>query len=1544
MADCIVNISGDSPPTTLESQTTLSTELQAPLIAVSSSPSTIAISEVSELSTPPIAYRWYLQESEDGSSSTERSLTLDEEYREPVNITASKKLTKWKIPLPPELVKGTLHDIVLGVSTQKVNLDAIESILIRLEESAGDFQGSESEVIKPHELKRLSASDGLYVDKNSEKEAHGQEAERDITVFRWKLFNQSHGLDNGVSISVEINTWPELPLEYGSLDLHFVELCADSTALYKADPFFREHCPHSSWLVDVNRSGCPDYDSLTKLPKQVRCSSYSGDGRFAAIKTLAGDNEFLEVWDLMDYEVATVLGGDGSEGTEKFMVKPHRATPVAWIPIPKRDTDISISWDGSFVAVMETEKPEATEDDKEDPPPVYQSMFTVYKCSRNGNGASEKPCSRMSLVRHDVGRTCPGLRNYIGDGVFHMIDNSNPHPKDELFVACDGITINIYSTFEDWNLQRSIVMDSAFASRCEHFDMACTMSKQLRGRYLVTTNDTVAFTFDIDLGTLVSFSTAVPRVQVVYMNYYSSVSADGLLVAIPGYRHVDVYRTQTWTLQGSYVFDEVEPDERVVHVTFTDSDRLLYVMVGLNERRLWHRRPGYILDVERGSVVGRVAPDGSNSVRSARLDGSDQGLIMRGYTKLWYMRLEDRRTHRSPTGDVSRCTDHCNHPDSVHSGVEEGTSPCGLRLKVQKTDTSIGSQLKRDKRSSVTVTMTHPTTTQVKKMVVPLPRLFTLEQAAFFADCRYLVVVADGTFMAWSVPATFEGDFRLQMILQGEFNKEWTICPHGIVFRSSDEGEEGRHHVGFVKEPCTKPLASGFMIGISKAIQFYELADVGLRQDILRYYGRHINTYPDKDDESWNVLNLCALFWDPEGHHTVCNFTKDLLSFPGVRWVPLYSMSIELNPLATFLTKAETEPLANVGAQIIVDYCLRQAKAMQDPHFLSPILQCLPSLVDSKQLYSEMAQTIYRELAFFPSQGRDFIVANHTLINPWTFRWKFWQTYPWGLHQYRDQVLQFNAKNIPNPPKGNFTRDIFQASFDLLWHKAEDAGSQDSSDGSKGAATAKNLFSWPHAIWTMVLRKCKLRYNTTIQCYPFELETLDNPALMALVEYKWNTIGFKYWFVRFLGQMCYYIMVLTAIFLQIKRGPDIAEEHNGRIDLGLESLFVAIIVVAFVFLWLEFVQLLKDKQAYIRSVYNMVDLLVFLLPLAGAINQILIIQGVVELGLNPGLLSFSVLFIFLHFLFELRVFQAVCHFVSIIIRAIYAIRVFFFVFAGGLLAFSIAIVHLYHVCTSSDCSYYMEGFTSNLLRAFSMTYFMMGGNYDPVENGFAGNNFAFHMMMIVFFFFTVILMLNVLIALINNAIDDGDQTWQLDWLEYRMRYVESAENMSYDIPGFREKHNHYPDTIYYTGTPQQVREYQKKTMQMRDDSAPGTLGLEGDSQQQPESIVAATATAVIVTATPPVHAALGEEEEEEEGEEGGNLLQKKGLLAADLSVAQMVETKLRNQFESERASSEKQIGELQQQLREQQDMMKEQQKTLKEQQQVLMQILSKLER
>lgn len=49
------------------------------------------------------------------------------------------------------------------------------------------------------------------------------------------------------------------------------------------------------------------------------------------------------------------------------------------------------------------------------------------------------------------------------------------------------------------------------------------------------------------------------------------------------------------------------------------------------------------------------------------------------------------------------------------------------------------------------------------------------------------------------------------------------------------------------------------------------------------------------------------------------------------------------------------------------------------------------------------------------------------------------------------------------------------------------------------------------------------------------------------------------------------------------------------------------------------------------SIYNFVDLVVFGLPLAGSINQLCIIWGNTPPGGNPALLSFSVLFVFLHF-------------------------------------------------------------------------------------------------------------------------------------------------------------------------------------------------------------------------------------------------------------------------------------------------------------------------
>ncbi|KAF9280663.1 hypothetical protein BGZ88_012049 [Linnemannia elongata] len=1457
MTDYIVDISDDSQTTTLASY------ISSPSAEVHASSSTgssnsIGDTELVESSSSINAYRWYPQESLGDSSATDRVLTLSEEHHPSVKIDASKKLTSWLIPRPAEHKEGAFYDIVLGVSTRNLNIDSIESILVgfdQVQSIENDFEndGFECEVIQPHELKRLSSLGSLTEDN-----------EKDPKVLRWKLFNRYYGYKDGVRVSFDFSTWPELPVEFGFLDLHFVELCIDSPTLYKTDPLYREHCQHASWLIDVNRSGCPEYDRLTEELKRVRFCRHSGDGKIAVIKTVVGEAEYLEVWDLENHDPASkstryfkeergVLIADNNDGSERAPLKPYCAMPIAWMPLARGEVDFSLSWDGSLVAVMEIQQPVAEHDKvNEAPAKPHRSLFAVYKCGRHNDGTSPKASSSNTFIRQDVERTCQGLREYKGSGIFHMVDKSNPDPKDELFVTYNGQFIDVYSAFEDWTPRRRIAMDSTIVDSVQSTSVfSSVINNQLRGRFITTCSESVAFTFDIVLGTLVSFTSVPSFEELAFMSACASMSEDGSLIAIPRFRGLSIYRTETWTLHGSYDFHDIGPEECVSSVQFVCDDSILSVCVAPTYNFYLQTRPGYLLDVTTMKRVDRVAPDGSECWIVKHMDGSVQGLSYLGNTTVRHMRLEERAYHSNPKSPT-RCNGQCQDPNLHDQDDIEGTSASGLHLKAETTETYIGSHLKREKRSSLTVTMTDTTSSLAKKMVVPLPDGAVIHKKSFVSAYRYLLVEAFGTLMVWSVPTTFDGDFRLQVILDVPVFYDFWICSHGYI--RYQYGEEGDIEIlNHIAHPISNTATNFFLDGLRTAVDIYEFAEPGVKQDILRYYGEYLNYYPLPGDLASNILVRTANLWTPSSRKILYDFFKNLLSLSSVRWVPLQEMTIEINPVAILLEPASWDSMAMGLLEITIDYCLHQARVEKNRQFLLPILQCIESLVDPKQQYSDLVRKIYREMAYFPAQGREFIIDHHALASPLEFQWRFWRPYPWGLHQHKDQVLQLDLDGTPKPPKSNFTRDIFQASFNLLWRRPEDEESQQEPNQRGEEALVQTLFSWPQAIWKMVLRKCKLRYNTTVECHPFELETLDNPALKALVEFKWNTIGFNYWLIRFLGQVCYYILVLTAIFLQIygKQEQDAPKEGEKKSNLGQDGLFISIIVVAFIFLWLEFVQLLKDKRGYIRSIYNLVDLFVFLLPLAGAVNQFLIIRGVIEKGLNPGLLSFSILFIFLHFLFELRVFQAVCHFVSIIIRTIYAIRVFIFVFAGGLLGFSIAILHLLHGCDVEKCSYFTDGFSNNLFRAFSVTYFMMGSNYDQVEKGFTSDSFAFHGMMMIFFFFTVIVMLNVLIALINNAICDGDQSWQLDWMEYRMRYIESAENMTYDIPGFRENHNYFPDTIYYTATGQRVRDYTKETQRLIDEAGRSSVSETTTALTTP--VVATSVTTVVES---PVSAAV----------------------------------------------------------------------------------------
>ncbi|KAG0040379.1 hypothetical protein BGZ83_002554, partial [Gryganskiella cystojenkinii] len=139
----------------------------------------------------------------------------------------------------------------------------------------------------------------------------------------------------------------------------------------------------------------------------------------------------------------------------------------------------------------------------------------------------------------------------------------------------------------------------------------------------------------------------------------------------------------------------------------------------------------------------------------------------------------------------------------------------------------------------------------------------------------------------------------------------------------------------------------------------------------------------------------------------------------------------------------------------------------------------------------------------------------------------------------------------------------------------------------------------------------------------------------------------------------FYVLVITAMLIQIYT-PD---------HISLMALFGVIAGMSSIFIILEISQLSNHPRRYYSLLlYNSVDIAAFALPLAGCINQFKIgssINNQNDLeprGPYPWFFSFSILFIALHLLFELRVNKDVCQFVTIIVQIFGKIKIFFVIF------------------------------------------------------------------------------------------------------------------------------------------------------------------------------------------------------------------------------------------------------------------------------------------
>ncbi|KAF9952386.1 hypothetical protein BGZ70_000617 [Mortierella alpina] len=1180
-----------------------------------------------------------------------------------------------------------------------------------------------------------------------------------------------------------------------SFDLHYIELASPkfkSAAGVKDYILWGEGKPDQ--FIRVGAHTATD----AKKPISIAAYDFSVFGTYAATLYFTADEAHIDVWDLRTSSQLDSTGKPQAITTPlahtSFAVSTQLTTYDA---LCKAELQVSISSAGSQVVMGYV-------DESEHAVPLH-----IYRCSPTA--PADRDLSEPWELEK-VPMTCESLHNYFGYGSFHISDMDDSKAENERYFTFNGTEFDVYSTDGEWVqlYSLSLGVDKDPLDGAE-FDLYSTdgewvllhspslgvdkdplirrtnmasLREGLRGRYFAWTGDKGGVSiWDFETG---KFVTAI-LIPEDTGNVRAALSADGSMIAISVNGSVQIHDVVSGIKLG--VYKAGSRDDNELEVVF-GQDHFMALNSALSLNGDKHIDAHSIIRVHDMSIVKthivywQYETEFPTSVDPVFAYSQEATLNIKRIQNLL------TPTEIGDCGPDHACgLQHTPVDLFYNSWTGQYMSSVGTIFNVEADyKYSRGSYFRELAITNSSV-----------KATISLGPAAKDYQGFFMAESSQLVLIMNGFLQVWHLPSKTDQLFELVHVeafvkASEAHTKDSCItevlsaqsCEHGrrfsvefnpIKWVRGLDGEEIKYDSDS-EEPqmLIFPRAAGdtfsktekyrFENGIVSLFDTYADSGPNIKEAVIRFLVNHIR--PSMAQTISSLVILCRS-WKPAN--------RVIFEYPTV-----------------------------LGAcKVIMNYCVSHAVGSMNLSFLSPLFQ---SMSDIMGLFPEEALECLGKIAYIRVRRREYILENHVVAHSPRLRLQLWKSPCHSLDQIKDPVMQLHVTT--EPPRirvDTFTRPIFMASFDALWqYKDIDETKKDVLE----EAMLTRQTTWWKTLYHIIRLKFHLKTHTYVECHEFSLEYFDNPAIAALVAYKWNTIGYAYWASRFFFQCIFYVLVVAATLMQVYH------EHVERSQL--EGVFIAIVVVAAVFLWLELLQAVKNFGRYSGTLYNFLDIAAYTLSIASSVDMLVILSND-DSAANTRSLSFT--------LFELRIYKSVCKYVTIIRESVAEIRAFFFIFAGGLVAFTIANLHLLRACpTPGACEEPETNFAKHFLGALSATYFFMGGRYDPVEDEFGSQDWGFHLMMMGYFFFTVIVMLNVLIALINVAFTKGDDGWRLAWIESRLRYIEAAENLSYHIPGFRQSHNCFPKEIYFTATSQKVRAYHKKYRAKYND--PGDLSQPED--------------------------------------------------------------------------------------------------------------------
>jgi len=309
----------------------------------------------------------------------------------------------------------------------------------------------------------------------------------------------------------------------------------------------------------------------------------------------------------------------------------------------------------------------------------------------------------------------------------------------------------------------------------------------------------------------------------------------------------------------------------------------------------------------------------------------------------------------------------------------------------------------------------------------------------------------------------------------------------------------------------------------------YTESSTAAKEAIVRYIVKHINRDPSKDvivsqinrvPFQNTVDNTVMTKIAASAKSRSCSdILGAILKSTDGKWIPRctsssgrYCKEESINPILNLVKESKKIPQCLPMAEQMMDYCIREAKSQCDPAFVLPVLQCLRKLFTH---HPDTAIDITRRMAFIPVKNQDFVIDRSIFFPP--VRHFLWDTirrkqstiydYPNPVFRLKSQLPKINGGDLSTHinvslevnvdlMNKSIRNQVYIAPCSLVWHNesGNDATSYTDLPGTRSCA---RMIA---AVVSSVLNPWGGR---SVRANFSELDYFDNPAVEAVIRYKW---------------------------------------------------------------------------------------------------------------------------------------------------------------------------------------------------------------------------------------------------------------------------------------------------------------------------------------------------------------------------------------------------------------------------------------------------------